>query len=188
MSVPRVRKSGWRRCRCESSELSRAQRAKLNKAAAGQNALAERYEKIERGMDELAQQLADDQGEVADTLSDALSLARRLAIGGKMQETARDLAENRVGGALGRETQIAEDIQQVVAILRNTNEQRPEQLADKLRDAEQRLAELRAAACRASPANRSSGKAARYNRRATRAAQRAAAATAARDRTICPRA
>jgi hypothetical protein len=125
-------------------ELTRAQLAKLNKAAAGQNALADRYDKIERGIDELAQALADEQDDVADTLSDALSLARELAIGAKMRQTAVDLGENRVGGALARETQIAEDIQQLVAILRNTSEQRPERLADKLREAEQRLAELRA--------------------------------------------
>ena len=40
-------------------ELSRAQRANLNKASAGQDALARRYEKIEQGMDALARELAD---------------------------------------------------------------------------------------------------------------------------------
>ena len=44
----------------EINELSRAQRANLNKAVAGENAIAGRFEKIEQGMDQLAAKLADE--------------------------------------------------------------------------------------------------------------------------------
>jgi hypothetical protein len=87
--------------------------------------------------------LADEPDEAGDMLSEALAVARRLAIGDEMQEAVRDLSENRVGAALARETQIAGDLQQVLDVLRNTAERRPEQLVDRLREAEDRLAALR---------------------------------------------
>jgi hypothetical protein len=125
------------------NELSGAQRANLNKAAAGQSALAARLEKIDQDMNRLVRDRADDQSEAAGTLTDSLMLARRLAIGVKMHQAARDFGENRVGQALAQQAQIADDLQQVLDMLRRREERRPEQLVDNLRDAEQRLAELR---------------------------------------------
>ncbi|MCI0334762.1 MAG: hypothetical protein L0228_16225 [Planctomycetes bacterium] len=126
-----------------TSELTRALRASLHKAAAGESAIAARFEKIEQDMDRLAQELTQNKAEGADTVTEALELARSLAIGAKMNETARDLRENRVGGALARELQIAADLQQVIDVLRGIDERRPEQLAAKLRAAEDRLDTLR---------------------------------------------
>jgi len=125
------------------NDLTRAQRASLNKAAAGQNAIAARFKKIEQAMDSLAQEMTQSGADGADTLSEAIELARSLAIGAKMNETARDFSDNRVGGALDRETQIAADLQQVLNVLRGTAEQRPEQVVDKLKQAEERLDQLR---------------------------------------------
>src|SRR5262249_13739228 len=59
------------------SELSRAQRANLNKAAAGQTAIASRFAKIEQTMDQLARQLTDDRDAMAGTMSDAVTLSRQ---------------------------------------------------------------------------------------------------------------
>lgn len=125
------------------NDLTRAQRASLNKAAAGQNAIAARFQKIEQSMDSLAQEMTQAATDGADILAGAVELARSLAIAAKMEETSRDFAENRVGGALDREMQIAADLEQVLNILRGTTEQRPEQLVDKLMEAEERLDQLR---------------------------------------------
>ena len=127
----------------ETSELTRSQRANLNKAAAGQDAIAGRFDKIEHGMDDLAQQLAKDDDPMAGTLADAVELARQLGIGLDMRQTTSDLRENRVGQALEREAQIAANLQRVLDALRNEPERKPQQLVDKLRAAEQRLAALR---------------------------------------------
>ncbi len=124
------------------NELSRPQRATLNKAAAGETAIAGRFAKIEPAMDQLARQLADDKDPMAGTLSDAVELLRRLAIGTHMQQTATDLSENRVGQALEREQQIADELQQLLNLLRNEGERRPQQLVDRLKQAEQQLAAL----------------------------------------------
>jgi hypothetical protein len=123
----------------EISELSRAQRANLNKAAAGQTAIAGRFAKIEQNMDQLARQLTDDRDAMAGTLSDAVTLSRQRSIGTHMQQTATDLSENRVGQALEREHHIADDLQQLLSLLRNEGERRPQELVDKLKQAEQKL-------------------------------------------------
>jgi hypothetical protein len=77
-------------------------------------------------------------------MSDAIDLARQLNIAENMQQAARDLENNRVGQALFRETHAADAIEQVLDVLRNRTDLRPDQLAEKLRAAERGLAALRA--------------------------------------------
>jgi hypothetical protein len=125
------------------NDLSRVQLANLNKAVAAESAIAERYLKIEQAMDRLAQKLVNEKDPTGGTLSDAVELARRLTIAAAMEQTSADLKENRVAQALARETTIADDLQQVLNLLRNEGERRPQQLVDKLKQAERRLAELR---------------------------------------------
>src|SRR5262249_48592206 len=90
----------------EINELTRAQRADLSKAAAGQAALTARFEQIEQNMDQLARQLAKDQDPMAGTISDAVALARQLAIGADMKQSGAELGENHVGQALERESKV----------------------------------------------------------------------------------
>lgn len=127
----------------EITELSRSQRANLNKAAAGQTAIADRFAKIEQSMDQLARQPAEDKDAMAGTLGDAVEFCNQRAIGSHMKQTATDLSENRVGQALEREHQIAEELQQLLSLLRNEGERRPQQVVDKLKQAEQKLDALR---------------------------------------------
>ena len=168
-------------------ELSRAQRANLNKASAGEDALARRYEKIEQGMDALARQLADKDAAAAGTLADAVDLARRLTIGTNMHETTRDLGENRVGVALERETQIAADLQQVLDVLRNQRRSAGNNWWNNCGRPNSDLAELReqmAALPRANPAGRRAGRGRRPP--PTAAAQPAASRVASPDRATRP--
>jgi len=125
------------------SDLTRSQQASLNTAAAGQNAIAARYSKIEQGMDALARELKQSEVADADDLADAVEMARSLAIGAKMIESARDIAENRLGVALDREARIAADLQRILDVLRGPNDGRAEQFATTLKNAEQRLNNLR---------------------------------------------
>ncbi len=81
----------------EPNELSRAQCANLNKAAAGESAIAGRFEKIEQSMDQLAKQMREDKDPMAGTLADAVDLCRQFSIGMNMRQTAADFSENRVG-------------------------------------------------------------------------------------------
>jgi hypothetical protein len=93
-------------------------------------------------MDQLARELAQQSDPAVKTLTDAVDLSRRLNVGSAMHQTAEDLSANRVGQALTRETEIAAKLEQLLNLLRNEQEQRPQQLAEGLREAEKRLAEL----------------------------------------------
>jgi hypothetical protein len=125
------------------SELNRSQRGKLEKAAAGQSAIATRFENILRAIDKVAQKQSADDAAAADAAAQAVDLARSLAIATNMQETSRDLSDNRVGQALARESQIAGELQQVLNVLNNQAVQNSDQLVNQLRQAEEHLAKLR---------------------------------------------
>jgi hypothetical protein len=127
-------------------ELTREQRAALDKAAGGQEAIARRFEKLEQAIDRLAVELDLIDAPASNTLKDAAALGRRLAIAAHMHDSARDLAENRVGRARELETRIAADLEQVLDVLRKRGPERDKELEQKLddiRQAEQDLAALR---------------------------------------------
>ncbi|MEX2316094.1 MAG: hypothetical protein WD669_03010 [Pirellulales bacterium] len=126
----------------ELNELSREQRASLNKASAGEDAIARRFEKIQQGMEALAVDLDLQDATASNTLKDAVALARRLAIAVHIRDAARGLAENRVGRALELETRIAADLDEVLDVLRKRGPEREKTLHD-LRQAEKDLAALR---------------------------------------------
>ena len=124
------------------NELSRGQRTQLNEAADGQTAIAARLESILQAIDRLAQAKSPEEAAATEKAATALRLARQLAISANMREAARDLDVNRIGQALTRETQIADDLQQIVAALGDDG-RGSDRIADQLREAEKRLAAVR---------------------------------------------
>jgi hypothetical protein len=127
----------------ELRELNRQQRTTLNKAAAAEDAIARRYERIEVGLDALAKELASSDSDAAGRLADAVDLARDRGIANSMRQTTRDLAANRVGQALVREAEIVRAIDEVLDLLRDRTTLSPEELIARLQAAEQKLAALR---------------------------------------------
>ncbi len=125
------------------NELTRQQRAKLNTAAAGQEAIARRFSAFERQIDRLAGESQDQPTEQGRRLSEAADALHRSAIATDMQEVSRNLTENRIGQALEREREIADELEQVLDSLRDGQPNGPDQIAENLRAAEQRLAGLR---------------------------------------------
>ncbi len=121
------------------SELSRTQHASLNAASASEAAIAERYAKIEQSLTQLAQQMNKENDPMAIAVGDAADLARQLNINADMRQSAEDLKENRVGPALDREVAIAAHLLRLLNTLRNEPPGEPQQVADKLRAAEQQL-------------------------------------------------
>jgi hypothetical protein len=121
------------------NELSRTQRASLNSSSASEAAIAERYAKIEQSLTQLAQQMNKGNDPMAITVGDVVDLTRQLNIGTDMRQSAEDLTENRVSQALDREVVIAAHLLRLLNTLRNETPHEPQQLANKLRAAEQQL-------------------------------------------------
>jgi len=127
----------------ELRELSRDQRATLNKAAAAEEALARRLERIEEGLASLASELAERDPDAAARTDDAVALAGERAVAANMRQAIRDLAANHVGQALVREATVADDLQAMLDVLRERGAPRPEEQLARLRTAEEQLAALR---------------------------------------------
>jgi hypothetical protein len=127
----------------ELRELNRQQRATLNKAAAGEEALVRRYEQIEETLERLAGKLAEGDTAAADRVEDALALARAAQVSGNMRQAARELAENRVGQALVRESDVARVLEAMLDVLRDRTSLSPEELIARLKAAGQQLAAMR---------------------------------------------
>jgi hypothetical protein len=127
----------------ELRELSRQQRATLDKTASNEEALARRYERIEQAMDRLAGAAAS-RDATAERLSDAVELAKQLGITNLMRQAEQDLRGNRVGQAMEGETRAVDCLQELIDNLRERSHLKPEELVSKLRKAEQELAGLRA--------------------------------------------
>jgi hypothetical protein len=126
----------------EPDELTRDQRANLNKAAAGQETMARRYEKVSAGLRKLADELDLKDAAASNTLKDAVALGDRLSIAANMQDATSNLSENRIGRALELEQQIASDLESVLNVLRKRAPQREDRL-NELKRAEEELNKLR---------------------------------------------
>ena len=127
----------------ELRELSRQQRATLHRAAAAEDALARRYERIEAGLDSLAETLAGSDSDASERIRDAIALARDRGIANNMRQATRDLTANRVGQALVREGEIVRAIDEVLNLLRDRTNLTPEELIARLQQAERELEALR---------------------------------------------
>jgi hypothetical protein len=124
------------------AELTRDQRANLNQAAAGQDAILNRYEKIMAGLRRLSTDLDLQDAAASNMLRDAVALGERLSIAVNMQEASRDVSENRVGRGLDLEQKIAVDLEAVLIVLRKRAPQHEERL-NELKRAEAELNQLR---------------------------------------------
>ncbi|MEM9185818.1 MAG: hypothetical protein AAGB00_04905 [Planctomycetota bacterium] len=161
----------------------RQREAAQQRLAAAQSELDRRFGRLQQAMrDELAQAGSAEAGsEEAESLADpttatqpiddALAESEDRAIGGKIRDAARQLAAGRLGRAGEQQQAAAEDLREMLDLLRDRTTRDPRRLAEQLRDAAERLAELsrQAAEEAAAPPGADSGQADRRERLAGRA-------------------
>lgn len=116
--------------------------ADLKILAARQLELARRFDRIQDAMDRAVAELDQSDPLAAETVSDALAAARRLAISGQMLTSGGHLERNQIGQATARQRQIIEDLQEVLDILANRRQHELARLVKKLSEAEAELAEI----------------------------------------------
>ncbi|MGD0898099.1 MAG: hypothetical protein ABR915_09715 [Thermoguttaceae bacterium] len=123
----------------ELKDLSPQETASLRILASRQLELARRLDRIQQEMEQAAAALRESDPLAADTLSDALDEARRLAIGAAMRAAGAGLQENRIGQAAETHKQIVAGLQDVLDILANRRQQELARLVKKLRAVEDEL-------------------------------------------------
>lgn len=118
------------------------QRADLDKLGQEQLDLARQFEKLQQRMQEMAAQMADDPL-AAQALTDAVELAREQMTSGRMRDAGQAAAQNQAGQASAAQKQVEQDLDEMIDTLANRREHELERLVKRLRESEQKLAELR---------------------------------------------
>jgi hypothetical protein len=136
----------------EGTELDGERRVNLRRLAERQTELGRVFDKLQTRMDQMRTELAPNDP-AAETLADALDVARRAALGGRMRETGRRIDENRLGDAAQNQQAILLQLQELLDTLASRRvhelEQRVQQIAAalaELRDLQARQQTLRAQA------------------------------------------
>ncbi len=119
------------------------QRVLLRRLAERQTELSRQFDKIQARMDQMRTQLGSDDP-AAQTLADALDVARRTAVGGQMRETGRRIEDNRLGDANQSQQAILRQLQELLDTLANRRVHELETRATQLRNVLDELRELQA--------------------------------------------
>ena len=98
-------------------DLSPQQQADLKKLGDRQVDLARQLDKVMQRMEQVGGQLAKTEPLSAESLSDALDIARRQSPGGQMRDAAEHVAQNRIGQALGQEASAGAVLDEMLDIL-----------------------------------------------------------------------
>ncbi len=124
-------------------DLTRQQQADLKKASGRMRELARRMDLAQQNMDQMTQSLADSDPLAAGVLSDAVHRARSAGLSNQMRDAARNLKDNQLGRAAGRQKSISAELKEMLNILANRREHELSRLVKKLREAETELQDLR---------------------------------------------
>ena len=120
-------------------ELTSQERADLRKLARAQHDMANRLDRIQGRMDDMRHFLLSTDPTAAGTIENALDLAARNAIHGKMQKSGRLIDNIQAGNANTLQKTIAEHLQELHDILSHRAERKVEQRVRQLREAAEEL-------------------------------------------------
>ena len=117
--------------------------AELQQLAGAQADLARRYSKLAQAMQQMATQADRDTSDFAQRVADALASAEANNLAGTIDTGRRQLDSGQLGRAADSQQASAEDLKELVEILRDRRPTDDAALASKLRDLQQQLADLR---------------------------------------------
>jgi hypothetical protein len=103
---------------------------------------ARTLDRILQTMQQAAETLRAEDPVAAETISDALEEARRMAIGGAIRACGENLRQNQLGQAADAQKEIIRQLQEVLDILANRRNQELDRLVKKLREAAADVGEL----------------------------------------------
>jgi hypothetical protein len=124
-------------------DLTAQQQTDLANIAGAQSELARRFDKLQQRMEQMGEKIRQTAPLAADSLADAVELARGQAIGSGMRDSARFIEGNRLGQSIESQTTVDSKLDELLDILSNRREQELSRLVKKLRAAEQKLNSLR---------------------------------------------
>ena len=123
-------------------QLTAQQRADLAKLSQRQGELARRTEQMLSQMQRMQAELSDDPL-AAQTLGDAVELARREAVSGRMRQASRQIGENQLGQAAQGQQQLHEQLTELLDTLTGRREHQLQRRLEQMKDAAEELQGLR---------------------------------------------
>lgn len=125
------------------AELTAQERADLERLADRQRQSAKLAEQWEQTIAESLEKQRDQDSAQSELLEDVADQLNEQAVAGKMQQTARQIQRNDMGGAAESQKQLLEQLQSLHDTLRNRRQTETAELVKKLTEAEQELAKLK---------------------------------------------
>jgi hypothetical protein len=126
-----------------AESLDANQRAELKKLAGREQELARRLQKIEQGLAEMAQRIAEDDPLGAAALEEAVQVARESQTAADLRQAGQQVERNQMGQAIETQRRAAAELAQMLDALDSRREQELARLVRKLKEGESQLAEMR---------------------------------------------
>lgn len=128
----------------KESELTPEQKAETAKASEGQARGREQLDRLLRKMNRLAEKSRTEDPLAGATLNEAMTQAEKNDLSGQMGEAARDIQQNRLADAAGRQGKIEQGLKELVQTLEARREKELARLVKLLRESEAQMQSLRA--------------------------------------------
>lgn len=122
--------------------LSDRQKAELDRAAETQRKLAERTGQLLSKMDRVAKDKSQTEPDIAEALRDAAQQGQKNNVEGTMRQAGQSLQQNQQRSASSQQQQSSKSMEQVVQALEERREAELDKLIKKLKEAEQKMADL----------------------------------------------
>jgi hypothetical protein len=126
-------------------DLTEQQRTDLARLAQRQRDLARSLEALQLRIEGLADDMRSSDRAAAESLDDAIGLARDRGVSAAMRRAADRLDENQAAMALDSQRSAADDLREMIDVAANRRDHRPEQASEGLRRAEKELEQARSA-------------------------------------------
>lgn len=126
----------------DPESLTPEQKTALERAAEAQGRLAERTTQLLHQMQAAAEKRRDSDPETADALREAAQAAAEQDIAGKMKQAGQEIRRNQLARAAQEQQGSAAALDKLVRTLEERREEELDRLAKKLREAEEKLADL----------------------------------------------
>jgi len=124
------------------ADLTDQEKADLAKLARRQFELSRRFEQQLTKMTDVQKRLFEEDPVAAETVADAVDIARRKAIGGQMRESGRNLERNRVAQATENQSETDNSLREMLDVLANRREHELGRIVEGLHEASDDLAEI----------------------------------------------
>lgn len=126
----------------QPDKLNAQDSADLKRLAERQQELSRRFDKLQRQMRQMQDELKDADPLAAQTLADALDAATRSEAAGQMREAGQGIAQNRIGQATDLQKEAIRGLSEIENVLANRREQELERITKKLEEAASELSSL----------------------------------------------